>query len=187
MNERWTMNRNYERTMNDRMIEQTNDRNFGSITAGKDYLDERWIGTMNERWTVNRNYERDERSNDQTNEWSEFQQHNGWTKIIWTNEWTNDRTNGRTNHEWSDERSNDQTNEWMNKLRTDERTIEERPNDPCASVCLCGKWSGRVGGRERVAMKWLRVAWEEPLAPLFIAMMGGLGGGMRGLVGGWED
>jgi hypothetical protein len=35
----------------------------------------------------------------------------------------------------------------MNKLRTGERTIEERPNDPCASVCLCGRWSGsgRVG------------------------------------------
>jgi hypothetical protein len=49
--------------------------------------------------------------------------------------------------------------------------IEERPNDPCASVCLCGKWSGRVGHG------------EEALAPLFIAM-GGLGGGMRGLVGG---
>jgi hypothetical protein len=32
----------------------------------------------------------------------------------------------------------------MNKLRTGGRTIEERPNDPCASVCLCGTWSGRV-------------------------------------------
>jgi hypothetical protein len=60
------------------------------------------------------------------------------------------RTNGRTNHERSDERTN--------KLRTGGRTIEERPNDPCASVCLCGKWSGRVGGRKRVAMKWLGVA-----------------------------
>jgi hypothetical protein len=36
-------------------------------------------------------------------------------------------------------------------------------------------------------MKWLGVGWEEALAPLFIAMVGGLGGGMRGLVGGWED
>jgi hypothetical protein len=34
----------------------------------------------------------------------------------------------------------------MNKLRTGGRTIEERPNDPCASVCLCGTWSGRVWG-----------------------------------------
>jgi hypothetical protein len=41
-----------------------------------------------------------------------------------------------------------------------------------------------VGGGERVAMKWLGVGWEEALAPLFIAMVGGLGGGMRGLVGG---
>jgi hypothetical protein len=68
---------------------------------------------------------------------------------------SNDRTNGRTNHERSYERSDKRTN----KLRTGGRTIKERPNDPCASVCLCGKWSGRVGGgRERVAMKWLGVA-----------------------------
>jgi hypothetical protein len=58
-----------ERT-NDRMIGRTNDRNFGSITAGKDYLDERT----------------DERSNDRTNERSEFRQHNGRTKIIWKND-----------------------------------------------------------------------------------------------------
>jgi hypothetical protein len=91
----------------------------------------------------------DERSNDRTNERSEFQQHNGRKNIIWTNERTNDRTNGRTKHEQSDERTN--------KLRTRGRTIEERPNDPCASVCLCGRWSERVGGVERVAMKWLGV------------------------------
>jgi hypothetical protein len=84
------MDMNYERTMNDRMIERTNDRNFGSITA-----EQKLFG----------------------------------------------RTNGRTNHERSDERTN--------KLKTGERTIEERPNDPCASVCLCGKWSGRVGGGGR--------------------------------------
>jgi hypothetical protein len=62
------------------------------------------------------------------------------------NERTNDRTIGRTNHERSDERSNDRTNERTNKLKTGGRTIEERPNDPCASVCLCGTWSGRVWG-----------------------------------------
>jgi hypothetical protein len=106
---------------------------------------------MNERWTMNRNYERtDEQSNDQTNEWSEFRQHNSRKKIIWTNERTdersNDWTNGRTNHERSDERTN--------KLRTSGRTIEERPNDPCASVCLCGRWSGRVGG------KWRELPWN---------------------------
>jgi hypothetical protein len=80
----------------------------------------------------------DERSNDRTNERSEFRQHNGRKKIIWTNERTNDQTIGRMDHERSDERTN--------KLRTGGRMIEERPNDPCASVCLCGRWSGRVGG-----------------------------------------
>jgi hypothetical protein len=67
------------------------------------------------------------------------------------NDQMNDRTIGRTNEQ----------------LRTGGRTIEERPNDPCASVCLCGTWSEFVcGGGERVAM------------------VGGLGGWMRGLVGG---
>jgi hypothetical protein len=73
-----------ERT-NNRMIGRTNDRNFGSITAGQ-----RLFGrTMNMDYerTMNRNYERtDEQSNDRTNERSEFWQHNGWTKIIWTND-----------------------------------------------------------------------------------------------------
>jgi hypothetical protein len=74
--------------MNDRMIERTNDRNFGSITAGK-RLFGRTIGRTN--------HERlDERSNDRTNERSEFRQHNGRKKIIWTNERTNDQTIGRT-------------------------------------------------------------------------------------------
>jgi hypothetical protein len=78
--------------------------------------------------------------NERTNDRSEFRQHNSRTKIIWTNEQTNDRTIGRTNHERSDERTN--------KLRTGGQTIEERPKDPCASVCLCGKWSGLVCGGE---------------------------------------
>jgi hypothetical protein len=81
----------------------------------------------------------DERSNDRTNERSEFRQHNGRKKIIWTNERTNDQTIGRMDHERSDERTN--------KLRTGGRMIEERPNDPCASVCLCGRWSGRTTRR----------------------------------------
>ena len=145
MNERWTMNRNYERTMNDRMIERTNDRNFGSITAGK-----RLFGRTNGR--------------------------------------TIERSDERTNEPWTIGRTIERSDERTNKLRTGGRTIEERPNDPCASVCLCGTWSGCVcEGGERVAMKWLGVGWEEALAPLFIAMVGGLGGGMRGLVGGWED
>jgi hypothetical protein len=45
----------YERTMNDGMIERTNDRNFGSITAGK-----RSFGRTNGR-TI-------ERSDERTNE-----------------------------------------------------------------------------------------------------------------------
>jgi hypothetical protein len=147
MNEWWTMNSDDERTMNrnyERTIEWSNDRNFGSITAGK-----RLFGRTNRR-TIERSDE-------------------------WTNEpWTIGRTIER-----SDERTN--------KLRIGGWTIEKRPNDPCASLCLCGRWSGRVGGVERVAMKWLGVGWEEALAPLFIAMVAGLGGGMRGLVGGWED
>jgi hypothetical protein len=54
----------------------------------------------------------------------------------------NDQTNGRTIG-----RMIEQSDERTNKLRAGGRTIEERPNDPCASVCLCGRWSGsgRVG------------------------------------------
>ena len=55
------MNRNYERTMNDRMIERTNDRNFGSITVGKRLFgrtNDRMIGRTDEqtknRWTNDR-------------------------------------------------------------------------------------------------------------------------------------
>jgi hypothetical protein len=149
---------------------------------------------MNERWMMNWNYERT--MNDRTNERSEFQQHNDREKIIWTNERTNDRMIGRTNDgkfgsittgQRLSGRTMNRDYERTNKLRTGGRTIEERPNDPCASVCLCGTWSGVCVGGKRVAMKWLRVGWEEALAPLFIAMVGGLGGGMRGLVGGWED
>jgi hypothetical protein len=45
------------------------------------------------------------------------------------------------------------------------------------------EWGGRVGGGGSChEMAWVRR--EEALAPLFIAMVGGLGGGMRGLVGG---
>jgi hypothetical protein len=68
------MNRNYERTMNDRMIERTNDQNFSSITAGKRLFGRtngRMIGQTNDRnsgsitagqilsgRTMNRDYER---------------------------------------------------------------------------------------------------------------------------------
>jgi hypothetical protein len=61
----------------------------------------------------------------------------------------NDPIIGRTDHERSDEQTN--------KLRIGGRTIEERPNDPCASGCLCGWWSGRVGGGggEREMCPWV--------------------------------
>jgi hypothetical protein len=114
---------------NDRMIGRTNDRNFGNITAGQ-RLSGRTMNRDYER-TMNWNYERtmNDRTNDQNFD------------SITTGKRLFGRTNGRTNHERSDERTN--------KLRTGGRTIEERPNDPCASVCLCGRWSGRVGGQWR--------------------------------------
>jgi hypothetical protein len=80
---------------------------------------------------------------------------------------SNDRTNRRTNHERSEERTN--------KLRTGGRTIEERPNDPCASGCLCGRWSG--SGRE---MAWGGMRGGP--CPSIYSHGGGLGEGMRGLV-----
>ena len=58
-------------------------------------------------------------------------------------------------------------------------------------VCACVEHGVGVCGGERVAMKWLGVGREEALAPLFIAMVGGIrgrderiSGRMRGLVGG---
>jgi hypothetical protein len=130
-------------------------------------LDERTDERSNDRTNGRTNHERsDERSNDRTNERSEFRQHNGKKKIIWSNERTNDRTIGRTDERTMNDRTNDRTIGRTNEqLRTGGRTIGERPNDPCASVCLCGTWSG-CGG-ERVAMKWL--GWDErrPL-PLYL-------------------
>jgi hypothetical protein len=119
--------------MNDRMIERTNDQNFGSITAGQ-----RLFGRMNGR-TIGRTIER------------------------------------------SDERTN--------KLRTGGRTIEERLNDPCASVCLCGKWSGCVGEEESChEMAWGGLRGGS--CPSIYSHGGGIRGRderisrrMRGLVG----
>jgi hypothetical protein len=84
----------------------------------------------------------DERSNDRTNGRSEFQQHNGRKKIIWTN----DRTIGRTDERTMNDRTNDQTIGRTNDQnfgsitagkrlfgRTNGRTIErsdERTNEP---------------------------------------------------------
>ena len=122
---------------NDRMIGRKNDRNFGSITAGQ-RLSGRTMNRDYER-TMNRNYERTmnnrmiERTNDRN-----FGSITAGKRLF-------GRTNGRT-IERSDERTN--------KLRTGGRTIEERPNDPCASVCLCGTWSGCVWGESCHEMAW---------------------------------
>src|SRR5690348_10929974 len=71
------MNRNYERTMNDRMIERTNNRNLGNTKVGK-----RLFGRTNGR-KIEKEYI-EERTDKRSNE----------------------RTNKRTNHEQSDERTN---------------------------------------------------------------------------------
>jgi hypothetical protein len=76
--------------------------------------------------TMNRNYERtmNDRMIDRTND-------RNFGSIT-----VGKRLFGRTI-----ERSDERTNE--------PRTEDERSNDPCASVCLCGTWSGCVyGGRE---------------------------------------
>jgi hypothetical protein len=87
-------------------------------------------------------------------------------------------------------RTIERSDERTNKLRTGGRTIEERPNDPCASVCLCGKWSGRVGGREE---SFHEMAWGSLRGgpcPSIYSHGGGIrgrderiSGRMRGLVG----
>jgi hypothetical protein len=84
---------------------------------------------------------------------------------------------------------NDRTNERTNKLRTGGRTIEERPNDPCGSVCLCGTWSGCVCGEESCH----EMAWGGmrggPCPSIYSHGGGirgrdeGISGRMRGLVG----
>ena len=140
------MNRNYERTMNDRMIERTNDRNFGSITAGK--------------------------------------------RLFWTNKRTNDRTIGRTDERTMNDRTNDRTIGRTNEQTKNRgRTIEERSNDPCASVCLCGTWSGCVWGEESChEMAWGGMRGGP--CPSIYSHGGGIrgrderiSGRMRGLVG----
>jgi hypothetical protein len=78
----------------------------------------------------------------------------------------------------------------MNKLRTGGRTIEERPNDPCASVCLCGRWSGRVGGERESCHEMAWVGMRGDPCPSIYSPGGGIrgrderiSGRMRGLVG----
>jgi hypothetical protein len=149
-----------ERT-NDRVIGQTNDRNFGSITAGQ-RLSGRTMNRDYER-TMNDEYElwtNDERLNDRTNKRSEFRQHNGRKKIIWTNE----RTNEPWTIEWTIERSDERTN----KLRTgDERSKNDRTI--LVLVCACVEHGVGVcveGGRE---LPWNGLGWDErrPL-PLYL-------------------
>jgi hypothetical protein len=59
--------------------------------------------------------------------------------------------------------------------------IEERQNDPCASVCLCGTWSGCGGGESGHERAWGGMRGGP--YPSIYSHGGGLGGGMRGLVG----
>jgi hypothetical protein len=124
---------------------------------------------------MNRDYER--MMTDRTNDRNFGSITTGKRLIGRTNERTNDRTIGRTDHERSDEQTN--------KLRTGGQTIEERMNDPCASVCLCGRWSGRVWGGSGESCH--EMAWggmRGGPCPSIYSHGGGLGGGMRGLVGG---
>jgi hypothetical protein len=65
-----------------------------------------------------------------------------------------------------------QTNE---QTKNSGRTIEERPNDPCASVCLCGKWSGHGGeGESCHEMAWGGLRGGP--GPSSYRLGGGLGG-----------
>jgi hypothetical protein len=158
-----------ERT-NDRMIGRTNDRNFGSITAGQ-----RLPGR-----TMNRDYERtmNDRMIERTNDRNFGSITVGKRLFGRTNGRTIERSDERTNEPWTIERTIGRSDERTNKLRTgDERSKNDRTI--LVLVCACVEHGMCVG--ERVAMKWLGVGWEEALAPLFIAMVGIRG--MRGLVG----
>jgi hypothetical protein len=44
---------------------------------------------------------------------------------------------------------------------------ESSRNDPCASVCLCGKWSARVGGGRELPRNGLGWLERRPL-PLYL-------------------
>jgi hypothetical protein len=109
------------------MNERTNDRMIGRTNDrnfGSITVGQRLFGRTNGR-TIERT---NERSDDRTNER------------------TNDRTIGRTNDRMIG-RTNEQTkNRWMNDRRTTERSL--------CYVCLCGAWSGRVGGKSCHEMAW---------------------------------
>jgi hypothetical protein len=154
MNEQWTMNRNYERTMN-RDDEWTMNRNYERTMNNERAMNDRMIGRTN-----------DQNFGSITAEQRLFGRMNGRTI-----ERSIERTNEPWTIGWTIERSDERTN----KLRTGGRMIEWTTE---RSLCLCCACVGvRVGGGERVAMKWLGVAWGEALALLFIGKVGGLGGG----------
>jgi hypothetical protein len=121
-NERWTMNRNYERTKNDKYELWMNE--------------ERWIGTMNER-TNDRNF------GSITAEQRLFGRMNGWT-IEWSvertmnderwigtmNEWGTMNMNYERTDEWSNDRTNErpefrQHNGWTKIIWTYERSNDQ--------------------------------------------------------------
>jgi hypothetical protein len=136
--------------------------------------------------TMNRNYERtmNDRMIERTNDRNFGSITTGKRLFRQTNGRTIERPDERTNEPWTIGRTIERSNERTNKLRTGGRTIKKQPNDPCASVCLCGTWNGCVwGGGEESCHEMAWVGWEEALVPLFIAMEGRLGEGMRGLVG----
>jgi hypothetical protein len=70
--------------------------------------------------------------------------------------------------------------------------IEERPNDPCASVCLCGRWSGsgRVWGAGGSCHEMAWGGMRRGPCPSIYSHCGGIrgrderiSGRMRGLMG----
>ena len=90
------------------------------------------------------------------------------------NDQTNDRTIGRTNEQ----------------TKNRGRTIEERSNDPCASVCLCGTWSGCVCEGEESCQEMAWGGMRGGPCPSIYSHGGGIrgreeriSGRMRGLVG----
>ena len=158
MNERWT-------------IEWSNERTIGISAAqwqDKDYLEERWIGTMNERWTMNRNYERtmNDRMIERTNDRNFGSITAGKRLFGRTNGRTIERSDERTNEPWTIGRTIERSDERTNKLRTgDERSKNDRTI--LVLVCACVEHGvGVWGGRE---LPWNGLGWDErrPL-PLYL-------------------
>jgi hypothetical protein len=151
MNECWTMNRDYERTMNDEM---------GLWTMNRDY--EWWNGTMNERWTMNRADERwigimNEQTNDRMIGWTNDRNFGSITAeqrlFGQTNGRTIERSDERTNEPWTIERTIKRSDERTNKLRIGGWTIEWTTERSLCLCCACvGVWGGEVSCHE---MAWV--------------------------------